>query len=195
MTRPKSTWACSPGSVSNRTVAFGCRGWRSGCRNSRRMEWPPRYPWARISRSRTSPLSTPSANRWRIYGLYGSSFDALAGRGLALGTSGERTYFLTVFRLSPKERPMPRNDTPCPCRSYSCFTTPPPIMLVDYLRHHGGEALRRGTPPEEEVGQIYSGASGSLLRRRSHVLTRSGLVRIRDRALQDFRIPIDPRGP
>src|SRR5579884_1767724 len=159
MTRPKSTCACSAGSVSNRTVAFGCRGCRSGCMNSLRMEWPPWYPWARISRSSTSALSTPAASRWRIYGLYGSSFDALAGRGLALGTSGERTYFLTVFRLNPSERPIPRNDTPCPCRSYSCFTTPPPIMLVDYLRHHGGEALRRGWVKSIPalVGHFYAG--------------------------------------
>ena len=27
---PQSTWACSPGAVSNRIVASGCRHWRFG---------------------------------------------------------------------------------------------------------------------------------------------------------------------
>src|SRR5690606_16839816 len=67
---PQSTWACSPGAVSNRIVAWlAATRRRNGRTKSLRMVYPPVYPCCRISRRRTTQLSTPSPKRCMIYSL------------------------------------------------------------------------------------------------------------------------------
>ena len=74
----QSTWACSPGGVSNRISAGIERSCLRERVNSLRIVYPPEYPWALISSSSLAALRGYSFRRCLMYGLKGSSLPSQA---------------------------------------------------------------------------------------------------------------------
>lgn len=84
--KSKSTWACSPGRISKRTVSWGSRRRRRGWPHSRSVECPPVYPCTRISR-KSMPMPTPQAST-------GFVRDGSAAASITLRGSADHLGFL-----------------------------------------------------------------------------------------------------